>query len=253
MTKSAARDAAILLGLVDHRRGAARAVPRGGLWRDEASTYFEVVPNAFSRIERQFPRRTEPARILSARARLDGAGGQQPGRPQAAVYVCGLMLIVLMYLLGRRFWSPEVGWLAAAFAVVTPVALDLSAEARPYALAALLSGGYLFVLPKRRPRRRARSGRWSPSPSRALRSRTSTTPASSSSRGSPSRRRTSCGANEASERIAPFGAAFVAIACSTSPGSARCASTSRRARRGRKRARAKIVGAIQGNVPRCCR
>jgi 4-amino-4-deoxy-L-arabinose transferase-like glycosyltransferase len=145
MTKSALRDAAILLAIVV--AGALLRAPYlvGGLWRDEASTYFEVVPNAFFAVTGAVIRGelNPPGFFLLERVWTAVAGGGAIALKLPS-YVCGLLLIVLSYLLGRRFWSPPVGWLAAIFAVVTPVALDLDTEARPYALAALLAAVVLW-------------------------------------------------------------------------------------------------------------
>jgi 4-amino-4-deoxy-L-arabinose transferase-like glycosyltransferase len=145
MTKSAARDAAILLGLVVIGGVLRAPYLAGGLWRDEASTYFEVAPNAFvAVIGAVFRGELNPPGYFLLERVWTALAGSSPVALKLPSYVCGLLLIVLAHLLGRRFWSPAVGWLAAAFAVVTPVALDLSAEARPYALAALLAAVTLW-------------------------------------------------------------------------------------------------------------
>jgi 4-amino-4-deoxy-L-arabinose transferase-like glycosyltransferase len=145
MTKSALRDAAFLVAVVVV--GALLRAPylAGGLWRDEASTYFEVVPNAFFAVTAAVIRgELNPPGFFLLERVWTAVGGSSPVALKLPSYVCGLLLIVMTYLLGRRLWSPPVGWLAATFAVFTPVSIDLDSQARPYALAALLAAVVLW-------------------------------------------------------------------------------------------------------------
>ncbi len=145
MKKTALRDAAILFGLV--AVGAVLRAPYlvAGLWRDEASTYFEVVPNGFFAVAAAVTRGelNPPGYFLLERlwTALAGSSALVLKLPS---FVCGILLIVATYWLARSFWSQSVAWVAAAFATVTPAALDLSAEARPYSLAALLAAVTLW-------------------------------------------------------------------------------------------------------------
>lgn len=61
--------------------------------------------------------------------------------------IAGTLSVPLLFGLGKRLVSPTVGWLAAAFLALSPVAVWYAQEARMYALASLcaLGAGYAFV------------------------------------------------------------------------------------------------------------
>lgn len=138
--RDAAVDAAILAALV--AAGAALRWPylMAGIWRDEGSTYFETVRQSFFGVFGAVARGelNPPGYFLFERAWTALAGGGEVALKLPSV-VFGLALIVATYALGRAAWSRGVALGAAAFACVSPTALDLSGEARPYTLAALLA------------------------------------------------------------------------------------------------------------------
>ena len=67
------------------------------------------------------------------------------GRGEATVrslsVVVGLALVGLIYLMGRRWFGPPVGWLAAFCAAVSPFQVVYSQEVRMYILVAFLGAG----------------------------------------------------------------------------------------------------------------
>jgi 4-amino-4-deoxy-L-arabinose transferase-like glycosyltransferase len=132
------RDAAILAALVVV--GALLRAPLlgEGFWRDEASTYYDIAAKGLSGTLAMIVRieLAPPAYFLVEKlwAHVAGVGTVALKLPSFAY---GLALIVATYSLGRAAASRPVGLVAAAFASVSQPAIELSAEARVYAFAAL--------------------------------------------------------------------------------------------------------------------
>jgi 4-amino-4-deoxy-L-arabinose transferase-like glycosyltransferase len=152
------RDALLLALIV--ALGAALRVPlvlHEGIWRDEASTYYDVATPGLhaalamvARIE-QAP----PLYFLLERAWVHVAGAGEVALKMPSL-LFGIALLVALYALGRAAASGAAGLFAAACACIAQPAIDLSAQARPYALAGLLAAlaltAYARALRAERPR-----------------------------------------------------------------------------------------------------
>jgi 4-amino-4-deoxy-L-arabinose transferase-like glycosyltransferase len=149
-----ARDAAILVALVV--LGALLRLPLlfAGLWRDESSTYFEIAQRGVGDVlvAVAHGELNPPGFFLLERAWTAVAGTSDVALKFPS-FAFGLALIVATYALGRVAAGRGVSLLAATFACLAPVAIDISGEARPYALAALLAacvvGAFLRVVQSR--------------------------------------------------------------------------------------------------------
>jgi len=134
------RDIAILAAIVAIGAWLRAPLLSEGLWRDEASTYYDVAARGLVdslamivRIEL-----APPAYFLveKAWAYVAGVG---PVALKLPSFIYGLALIIVVYALGRAVASPAVGLVAALFACVSQPAIDLSAEARVYEFSALFA------------------------------------------------------------------------------------------------------------------
>jgi hypothetical protein len=131
---------------------------RLGLWRDEASTFFDVSPATLGEMFRTVARceLNPPGFFVVMRqwVALFGAGEVAFKLP---ALLFGLSLVPAAYALGRTIDSRATGLVAAGFAAFAPEAVYYSQEARPYAMAALLSclavRSYLRALRAPRPLR----------------------------------------------------------------------------------------------------
>ena len=112
---------------------------RLGLWRDEASTYFDVVPATLGAMIHTVAtcELNPPGFFLIMRqwVHVFGAGDVAFKVP---ALLFGLSMIPAAYLLGSTAGSRATGLIAAGFATFAPQAVYFSQEARPYSLAALL-------------------------------------------------------------------------------------------------------------------
>jgi mannosyltransferase len=111
-----------------------------GLWRDEGSTYFDATAPTLAATLREI-RLAEinpPGYFLLMRAWLAIAGTSDVTMKLPSL-LCGVALVPATYALGRCIASNAAALLAAAFAACATTAIDLSTDARPYALAALLA------------------------------------------------------------------------------------------------------------------
>ena len=112
---------------------------RMGLWRDEASTYFNIVPNTFevilSRIA--YTELNPPAFYLFMKQWVITFGADQELFKIPSL-LFGVLLIPSIYLLGSIVSSQRTGIIAAVIATFHPQAIYYSQEARPYTLSMLL-------------------------------------------------------------------------------------------------------------------
>lgn len=156
------RDAVLLALLVGV--GALLRAPllHEGLWRDEASTYYDAVTPTLRAALALIARTdlTPPAYFLVERAWAHVAGtGEIALKLPSFAY--GLALIVATYALGRAAATSSVGLVAATFACVSQPAIALSAQARAYAFAGLLAALMLAAYARAvREPRAARSLAW---------------------------------------------------------------------------------------------
>jgi 4-amino-4-deoxy-L-arabinose transferase-like glycosyltransferase len=147
--KAGARDAIALAALVS--LGIVLRVPYllSGLWRDEASTYYDVVPNSVAGVLDAVVRgELNPPGFFLLERFWTYAVGSSDLMLKFPAFVFGVMLIPATYLLGRAVASRPVGLVAAGFACIAPVALRESGEARAYTLAALLAAILLLCFTK---------------------------------------------------------------------------------------------------------
>lgn len=111
-----------------------------GVWRDEASTFFDALPDTFAALI-AFLRLAElnpPGYYLVMQwwVALAGAEGVVFKLPSL---LFGLLLIPACYALGRAAGSALAGLVAAALIAISPEAIYYAQEARPYAMAAVLA------------------------------------------------------------------------------------------------------------------
>jgi 4-amino-4-deoxy-L-arabinose transferase-like glycosyltransferase len=150
---------ALLLALIVAAAAALRLplVLHEGIWRDEASTYYDGATSTLQAALAMVARieQAPPAYFLLERAWMHVAGAGEVALKLPSL-LFGIALIVALYALGRAAASRGAGLFAAAFACIAQPAIDLSAQARPYALAGLLAALALtaFALALRAPRPR---------------------------------------------------------------------------------------------------
>jgi len=113
---------------------------RLGLWRDEASTYFDSLPSGLGEVIKTVIRSelNPPGFYLIMHQWMRWFGAEETVLKIPAL-LFGLLLIVATYGLGRAIGSRNTGLMAAAIATVAPTAVYYSQEVRPYTLTALLS------------------------------------------------------------------------------------------------------------------
>jgi 4-amino-4-deoxy-L-arabinose transferase-like glycosyltransferase len=136
--KANARDAAILAALVAF--GAWLRLPylKAGIWRDEASTYYDVIAHGImATIARVVQIELAPPGYFLVEKAWTHVAGTSEIALKAPSFAFGLALIAAMYALGRVAASRLTGLVAAFFACISVPAIALSGEARVYALAAL--------------------------------------------------------------------------------------------------------------------
>ena len=71
--------------------------------------------------------------------------GQGEAAVRALSVVTGVLLVGLVYLLGRRFAGPRAGWFAAFCASVSPFQIQYAQEVRMYILVAFLGAGAAYA------------------------------------------------------------------------------------------------------------
>ncbi|MBR8833952.1 MAG: glycosyltransferase family 39 protein [Stigonema ocellatum SAG 48.90 = DSM 106950] len=110
-----------------------------GLWRDEASTYFDALPTNVAELMKTVidSELNPPGFYLIMHQWMEWFGaGDVVFKVPALIF--GLLLILATYVLGRVASTPRAGVIAASFVTFTPSAVEYSQEARPYSLTALL-------------------------------------------------------------------------------------------------------------------
>ncbi|MBD2176011.1 glycosyltransferase family 39 protein [Pseudanabaena sp. FACHB-1998] len=116
-----------------------------GLWRDEASTYFDSLPNNFEEIINTvtYSELNPPIFYLIMHQWMQWFGDQELIFKIPAL-LFGLLLIPSTYVLGKLTGSPKAGLIAATIATFAQESVYYSQEARPYTLAALLVCWVMF-------------------------------------------------------------------------------------------------------------
>ncbi|MBC5799295.1 MAG: glycosyltransferase family 39 protein [Candidatus Eremiobacteraeota bacterium] len=113
----------------------------GGFWRDEASTYYEVTAHTVRAVVGMVARgELNPPGFFVVEhgwAMLSGSGEIAMKLPS---FACSLALIPVTYALAGSLLSQRGAMLAAVCATVSPTSILFAAQARPYAMAALLVG-----------------------------------------------------------------------------------------------------------------
>ncbi len=117
-----------------------------GLWRDEASTYFDALPTDLGEMIKTviYSELNPPGFYLIMHQWIQWFGAQEILFKVPALFF-GLLLIPASYALGRLAGSLRVGVIAATIATFAPEAVYYSQEARPYTLAALLCCLVVFL------------------------------------------------------------------------------------------------------------
>jgi Dolichyl-phosphate-mannose-protein mannosyltransferase len=110
-----------------------------GLWRDEGSTYFDVLPSDLGKLIETviYSELNPPGFYLIMHQWMQWFGSQEVVFKLPAFFF-GLLLIPATYGLGRVVISRGAGAIAAAIATFAPDTIYYSQEARPYTLTALL-------------------------------------------------------------------------------------------------------------------
>jgi uncharacterized membrane protein len=117
-----------------------------GLWRDEASTYFDSLPNNFEGIINTviYSELNPPIFYLIMHQWMQWFGEQEVIFKLPAL-LFGLLLIPSTYSLGKLTGSSKAGLIAATITTFAQDSVYYSQEARPYTLAALLSCWVMFL------------------------------------------------------------------------------------------------------------
>ncbi|MBD2357778.1 glycosyltransferase family 39 protein [Tolypothrix sp. FACHB-123] len=117
-----------------------------GLWRDEGSTYFDAMPIDLHEVINTviYSELNPPGFYIIMHQWMQWFGSDEVILKIPALIV-SVLLIPATYKLGSLISSPLVGIVTAAITTVAPEAIYYSQEARPYALAALLSCLVIFL------------------------------------------------------------------------------------------------------------
>ncbi len=110
-----------------------------GVWRDEGSTYYDVVAPTLAATLREIKlvEITPPLYFLAMREWLAVAGVSDVSLKLPSL-ACGVALIIATYGVARSLGSRAAAIVAAGFAALSASAITLSTEARPYTLTAFL-------------------------------------------------------------------------------------------------------------------
>jgi Dolichyl-phosphate-mannose-protein mannosyltransferase len=110
-----------------------------GLWRDEGSTYFDILPTEWGEVIQTiiYSELNPPAFFIAMHQWMQWFGTNEVVFKLPA-FIFGVLLIPAIYGLGCAAYSKTTGVLAAAIATFAPDAIYYSQEARPYTLTALL-------------------------------------------------------------------------------------------------------------------
>ena len=111
-----------------------------GLWRDEGSTYFNILPENVGEIISRiaYSELNPPAFFLTIAGWISwfGAGAISLKIP---ALICGVLTIPVVYLLGCKLGDIRIGIVAATISTFDRQAIYYAQEARPYTMVALLS------------------------------------------------------------------------------------------------------------------
>ncbi len=115
------------------------AIDHDSLWFDEAITYsYNHVASADFIVGRVCDPGNPPLYWILAGIWSTVFGDSEAGL-RSFPALCGVLTVPFLALVGRRLVSPKVGLSAAFLIAISPMAVELSNEARPYALLGLLS------------------------------------------------------------------------------------------------------------------
>ncbi len=115
------------------------AIDHDSLWFDEAITYsYNHVPCANFIVGRFCDPGNPPLYWILAGIWSTVFGDSEAGL-RSFPALCGVLTVPFLALVGRRLVSPSVGLSAAFLIAISPMAVELSNEARPYALLGLLA------------------------------------------------------------------------------------------------------------------
>jgi uncharacterized membrane protein len=111
----------------------------GGLWRDEAYTYFEVTaPSLHEFMSRLLGTEAHPPLFFLLMRGWTSLAGTSEIALRFPALLFSLLLVPVIYRLGTLAGSRGAGIVAAAFYIFAPQTVQLASEARPYSLGALL-------------------------------------------------------------------------------------------------------------------
>jgi hypothetical protein len=111
-----------------------------GLWRDEASSYLNALPDTLDGVlARVAANELNPPGFFLALHAWMGAVGADEAAIKVPALLSGLLLVPAVYALGHAVQGRWAGLVGAALAAVSPPLVYYSQELRPYTLAALLA------------------------------------------------------------------------------------------------------------------
>jgi len=115
------------------------ALLHGGLWKDDAYTYVDITAGSWSSLLQHLAiTEAHPPLffvLMYGWVKIFGVSELALSLP---AFVCGIVMVPVVYRLGVLAHSRQTGLLAAIFCAAAPHANELSSQARPYALSALL-------------------------------------------------------------------------------------------------------------------
>ena len=112
---------------------------RSGLWRDEAQFLWIVrIPTISGMIDFLWHHESHPPLYYLLMRAWQGVFGDSDTSALALSILFGLMMIPVIYRVGRRVFSPATGLIAAALVTTSPIMVKYSAMVRPYSLLPLL-------------------------------------------------------------------------------------------------------------------
>jgi 4-amino-4-deoxy-L-arabinose transferase-like glycosyltransferase len=113
------------------------ALDQEELWLDEART-FGIASLALSEVSETLPHSNKPPLYyLVIRGWMVVFGSGESALRSLSV-LFGVLTVCLLFYFGRDLGGPSVGWIAAGFAALSPLAILYSREARSYSVAAFL-------------------------------------------------------------------------------------------------------------------
>src|ERR1700736_1545351 len=111
-----------------------------GYWRDEGSTYFDVVPNSLAEmVHRVIYTELSPFGFFLLMYSWAHTIGVEGVLFKIPVLIIGVLLIPAVFMLASSLGSRAVAYTAALVAMISPAAVTFSQEVRPQIVAALLA------------------------------------------------------------------------------------------------------------------